>query len=298
MGQKQWIKENTRSLANKLIAISGATGGLGKMLCRHLASLDASLILLDRNQSRSQALAEALKQEYPTLSVERIPLDLEDIDSVKAAAEKLLCYPLDALILNAGAYHIPRRKCKGGYDNVFMINFASPYYLAKKLKPLLDSRGGRLVAVGSVAHTYSVSDLDDFDFSTRQKHALCYGNAKRCLMFSLYHVYHGGSTLAITHPGITVTNITSHYPKLVYMLIKYPMKVIFMHPKKAALSILGGLFDHTDTAEWIGPRFFSVWGLPKKKALKSYDTEEASRIFQRAEAIFHELETLPREENT
>ena len=276
----------------KTIAISGATGGLGKPLCRYLASLGASLILLDRNASRSQMLAEDLCGEFTGITVKRILLDLEDIDSVKACAEELLTLDVDGLILNAGAYRIARHTCKGGFDNVFMINFASPYYLAKKLLPKLEERGGKLLVVGSIAHTYSRSDPNDVDFVTRKKHSLCYGNAKRYLMYASYRLCEGKGLLAVTHPGIAVTNITSHYPKMIYALIKYPMKLIFMSPKKASLSILGGLFDTTAEAEWIGPRRFSVWGLPQKKKLKNFDKEEADRLFAKAEEIFFHLDTL------
>jgi len=292
MSQKKWFTENTNSLAGKTVAISGATGGLGKPLCKNLAALGASLILLDRNAGRSLALEKELLSEFPDLTVNRIPLDLEEIDSVKACAEELLTLPVDVLILNAGAYRIVRHTCKGGFDNVFMINFASPYYLAKKLLPTLHARGGRLVVVGSIAHTYSKSDPNDVDFVTRKKHSLCYGNAKRHLMYASYKLCQNSSILSVTHPGIAVTNITSHYPKVLYALIKYPMKLIFMSPKKASLSILSGLFNKTDEAEWIGPRFFSVWGLPKKKRLTYYDEKEASRLFAKAEEIFETLDTL------
>ena len=291
MTQKKWLLQNTRSLAGKTVAVSGASGGLGRPLCQYLAALGASLILLDRNQSRSKALADDLLHEFRSLSVKRIPLDLEKIDSVKTCADRLLCEKVDVLILNAGAYRIERHSCKGGYDNVFMINFASPYYLAKMLLPKLE----KLVVVGSIAHNYSKSDPDDVDFVTRKKHSLCYGNAKRYLMYASYRLCQEKPILSLVHPGIAVTNITSHYPKLIYALIKYPMKLIFMSPKKASLSILCGLFDTTSESEWIGPRCFSVWGLPKKKRLKGYNQEEAVRLFAKAEEIFSELQALPRE---
>ena len=58
MRTETWIQRNTNSLAHKTVAISGATGGLGRELCRHLASLGASLLLLDRNTPKSNALIE------------------------------------------------------------------------------------------------------------------------------------------------------------------------------------------------------------------------------------------------
>ena len=75
----------------------------------------------------------------------------------------------DFIIFNAGAYSIPRQKCSTGLDNVFQINFASPYYMVKELLPFIGQKCGKIIAVGSIAHNYSKFDATDFDFSTRKK---------------------------------------------------------------------------------------------------------------------------------
>ncbi len=276
------------SLQGKTVAISGATGGLGRALCLRLAKKGASLILLDRNAARSNSLIDELREKKPTLSAEHITLDLEDMERVQSVAKELQGRGVDYLILNAGAYSIPRHKCSTGYDNVFQINFLSPYCLIKKLLPSIYSRGGRVVVVGSIAHNYSKTDPKDVDFSTRRAASKVYGNAKRYLMFSAMGLEYSQS-VSITHPGIAVTNITAHYPKVIYALIKYPMKLIFMHPKKACLSILCGLFEPCERNEWIGPRFFNVWGTPKKQMLKTVSAEEFSYICQTAEKIYSEI---------
>lgn len=285
MNYKKWFAKNTHSLSGKTVAISGATGGLGRELCRYFCSLSASLILIDRSRDRSLALQSELLREYPSLSLKAYYLDLEDIEAVRETAAKLLCEEIDYLVLNAGAYKIPRRKGSNGYENVFNINFISPYILAKTLLPRLKERGGRVVAVGSIAHNYSRIDPRDVDFSLRRAPSKVYGNAKRYLMFSLLGLDEYRDNVCITHPGITLTNITAHFPRVVYALIKYPMKLIFMHPKKASLSILYGVFADTDKNEWIGPRVFDVWGLPKKKTLKTCSQEEAEQICKIAEEI-------------
>ena len=148
--------------------------------------------------------------------------------------------------------------------------------LIEALLPTLRARGGKVVAVGSVAHRYSVSDPLDVDFSTRKKASLVYGNSKRYLMFVLSEKFkrESGIGFAITHPGITFTNITSHYPKLIFALIKHPMKIIFPSTKRACLPILRGIFEDTEGQEWIGPAIFDVWGMPKKKKLRSAKEDE------------------------
>ena len=283
------IKKGEIRLDGKTVAISGATGGIGRELCEYLAGMGATLLLVDRNPERSLALAGELEAKHG-ISAEHITLDLEDIARTREVAKTLAEREIDYLILNAGAYSIPRHKCSTGYDNVFQINFVSPYFLARKLLPTVKGRGGRVVAVGSIAHRYSHIDRDDVDFSTRKKASLVYGNAKRHLMFALLSLDPTGEGIAVAHPGITQTNITAHYPKLVYAIIKYPMKVIFMRPKKACLPIICGLFEGCRENEWIGPRIFDVWGRPKKSILKGCPPDEANEIAKRADKIFKELD--------
>lgn len=287
MSVSRYISRHFPSLEGKRVAVSGSTGGIGRQLCRHLASLGASLILLDRSRARSEALGEQLKQEFPSLSVSYVTLDLEDMNAVRSAAKQLLLDVPDFLVLNAGAYHIPRHVCDTGYENVFQINFIAPYFLARTLLPAIRKKGGRVVAVSSIAHDYSHADADDVDFRTRKKSSLTYGNAKRYLSYSLLAL---GDGVSITHPGITLTNITAHYPKLIFALIKHPMKVIFMSPRKASVSILAGLFD-TDSQDthWTGPRGFGVWGYPRKKPLRTAQADERALICSVADGIFQKI---------
>lgn len=288
MSLDKWLQKNTASLSGKTVAITGATGSLGRALCRYLATLGASLILLDRNAVRSAALREELLRDFPTLSISCLQTDLAEIESVRATSAQLNALPVDVFIHNAGAYAIPRHICDTGLDNVFQINFASPYYLIRELLPTLRARRGHVVIVGSIAHNYAKSDPADVDFSKRKRASLVYGNAKRYLMFALLSLFarEREVTLAVTHPGISFTGITNHYPKLIYALIKHPMKILFMKPKKACLSTLRGVFAPCYGNEWIGPRVLDIWGLPKKKALRTASEAEIAQIAARAERIY------------
>lgn len=273
------------SLSGKTVAITGSTGGLGTEFCYYLAELGASLIMIDRNEKKAEALERKLKADFPRLNITRIKLDLEEIESVKPAVQSLSELSPDIFIHNAGAYSIPLKKCTTGYNNVFQINFVSPYYIIRELyekKPDI-----KIVAVGSIAHNYSKINTNDIDFSSYKAASKLYGNAKRYLMFSLYELFKENEAgLSIVHPGITFTNITAHYPKPIFAIIKHPMKIIFMKPKKAALSILSGVFNFTEKGFWIGPRFFNVWGKPKKQALKTASAKEIFEISKIAEEIY------------
>ena len=290
MNVNKWLELNTGSLSGKTVAVTGTTGGLGREICLHLAGLGASIILMDRNASRSENFRLELEKRFVGSSFNCINVDMTDIASVKKATEHLKKECPDVMIHNAGAYSIPRFKCDTGLDNVFQINFASPYYMIRELLPEMRVKKGKFVVVGSIAHNYSKADPADIDFSTREKASRVYGNAKRYLMFSLYELFKNekDARIAVTHPGITFTNITAHYPKLIFAIIKHPMKVIFMRPKKACLSIVKGVFEDCSLNEWLGPRIFNVWGFPKKQRLKTCSEAERMMIAENAEKIYNQ----------
>lgn len=291
MNMEKSLKRYEGKLTGKRVALFGSTGGIGNALCRYVLALGGMLVMVDRNPEKARILKEKLKTEFPKAEIHNITADLEDIDAVDAVCDELERLNVDIIIHNAGAYSIPRRRCSTGYDNVFQINFVSPYYITNRLLPHLAKINGRVVIVGSIAHNYSKTDENDIDFSTRKKASLVYGNAKRYLMFSSLHLAHDNPDVgfAVTHPGITFTNITAHYPKLIFAIIKHPMKVIFMKPKKAALSIVEGMFTDTKCYEWIGPRFFNVWGNPKKQALNTCSNAECERIYNNANRIYKNI---------
>lgn len=286
MNVNKWLEKNCNSLKGKTVAITGSTGGLGNELGIYLARLGANLVLVDRNKEKSEKFATLLREKF-CIRATVITADLEDKYSVTVATELIKKEKPDVFIHNAGAYSIPRHKTKQGLDNVFTINFASPYYMIKELLPTLRETKGRVVAVGSIAHNYSKSNPDDIDFSGQKAASKVYGNAKRYLMCALWELFKDKNDvkLSITHPGITPTGITAHYPAWIYAIIKYPMKLIFMHPRIAALSILKGVFTETGYMEWIGPWFFNVWGRPNIKKLTTISPRETKEIFERAEHI-------------
>ena len=279
----KWFRKYTQDLTGKRVAITGATGGLGKALCRHLARLGAHLVLCNRSQEKTETLIESLKAEYPDLTVEFVSLDLADMKSVLEAADTLSAQPPHILIHNAGVYAVPRYTTALGVNNVYQINCLAPYILTTRLVEPMKAVGGHVVVVGSIAHNYSKSDPTDLDFSTYTPSSKVYGNAKRHLMLAMYELFGGikavkGITLSVVHPGITFTGITDHYPKWLFALIKHPMKVLFMSPERAALSVLRGVFEPTDYGRWIGPWLFDVWGLPRKRKLRTFNWTEARQV--------------------
>lgn len=285
---KKFLKKYEGRLEGKTVAVTGATGGIGEHLCRAVLLLGGRLIMLGRNEQRLIALKEKLEKDSEKI-IEIIVADMENIGSVFAAAEQIKRLGADMLIHNAGAYQIPSRQTETGFNNVFTINFISPYILTRSLLGEIE----KIVVVGSIAHGYRKTDENDIDFSTRKAASLCYGNAKRYFMFSHFELQGASDTkIAITHPGITLTNTTSHFPKVLYFFIKPLMRVFFMGPEKAATSILSGLFEDTDKYSWLGPRIFDIWGGPRLRKLKTADPAEIAKIAAKTEEIYKIVQNM------
>ena len=115
---KNWIKSNTASLVGVNVAITGATGDLGTETCKHLASMGANIILVNRSLEKSTKLKNELFNAFSQIKVDIVIADLSDFESVKNATDQLKQLKIDVLILNAGIYCVPRYTTDIGYDNV------------------------------------------------------------------------------------------------------------------------------------------------------------------------------------
>lgn len=292
MNLNKWINQNCKSLTRKRVVVTGATGGLGRELCFLLAGLDADLTLACRNLLLAEKLKSDIVSKHPDANIDIVTLDLSNLDSVKTCITELKKYNgIDVLINNAGVYNVPLKTLDSGFNNIFTINFLYTYYLTKQLLPELDKKQDAVcITLGSIAHNYSKLDESDADFSSRKKASKIYGNAKRFLMFSLFELFKNQKTrLAIVHPGITLTNMTSHYPKAINWLVKLAVGLLFPSPKNATANILLGLKTTTPYHEWIGPRLFDIWGKPKLKKLKTCTPAESQKIFELAEKFYNDI---------
>ena len=286
-----WIKLNTKDLTGKTVVITGATGGIGKQLCIYLAKLNANLILACRSVSKTTTLIEELKTINPNIKVDFLHLDLEDVINVKSAVEKLKQIDIDFFIHNSGIYNIPMQETSSGINNVFQVNFVSPYFITKKLMNHFRQCKTKVITVGSIAHNYSKFDENDIEFTTVSKASKIYGNSKRFLMFSLFELFKNETetSLSVAHPGVTLTNITNHYHWSINWLVKLGIKLFFPSVEKATLHILKALFENCEYHEWIGPTIFGVYGKPEKSKLKTCSTQESQKLSEIAEIYFNKI---------
>ncbi len=286
----QWLKDNTTNLQGQVVAMTGATGGLGRHVVRDLLQCNAKIIILERNVQKMTAFREELLKDFPGAEIDCVEIDLSQIKSINTAVAQIIDRRIDFLILSAGVYRIPVVKGELGYNNIFQINFIGQYYLMRQLLPALQRTNGKVVAVTSIAHDFVKLNEDDVDFTKSAKKASkIYGNAKRFLTLALSEFFRDRDDvrLALVHPGITLTPLTNGKKN---PFVTLTMKVLFPNSKVAALNIVRGVFTDIECDEWIGPCKAKVWGAPAIAKLPESTAEERAKIYNIAEGICKNIE--------
>ncbi len=294
MNIKKFLDKNCIDLKDKVIVLNGSTGGLGQYIAKMLVMKNANLILLDRDLVKGEILKKQLKEINGNVFIKQIPVDLSNFNSLIDGIKQLNEFEkIDALILNAGAYHLPRVQ-SDEYNQVFKINFISPYFLAKKLLPKLrKSSLAKVVVMSSLAYKFTTFNSNDIDYTSSNNANKIYGNSKKFLMTSLFELFKNEKkvTLSIVHPGITYTNITRHFNKFLKFIIKVPMKIVFNSPKKASICAILGLNTTLNSYEWLGPKYFDIWGKPIPKNIKKISENEKLDIYNLANEIYNQIES-------
>jgi NAD(P)-dependent dehydrogenase (short-subunit alcohol dehydrogenase family) len=126
-----------------VIAITGATGGIGRALCLAAAAQGAELVLLARNERKLRALHAELEQVAPGAAL-MAPLDLEkavasDYDRIAAAIELkygrldglVHCAALLGTLTPIDQYDVPT------WCRVMHVNLTAAFALTQVLLPAL-----------------------------------------------------------------------------------------------------------------------------------------------------------------
>ncbi len=126
-------------MSNKVVVITGATGGIGEEISYQMAKDGWHLILLNRSKSKSDLLVEKITKQFPSTTIDLFITDLsipQDIrKTVKAINAKYS--GIDALINNAGVLFKEKILSKSGNDMHYQVNVFASYMLMELLKPLL-----------------------------------------------------------------------------------------------------------------------------------------------------------------
>lgn len=222
-----WTTKDIPDQSGKLAVVTGATGGLGLETALDLAGAGAEVILVGRNPAKGRDALALIRGRYREAVLRFEQVDLADLGSVKAFADRMLAEgrPIDILINNAGVMALPKRQTTAdGFEMQFGTNYLSHFALTARLLPLLTAQPigqrARVVQLSSMAHRGGRIRLDDLNYEHGYRPWPVYQQSKLAmLMFAIEldrrSAANGwGLTSVAAHPGFARTDLIANGPAL------------------------------------------------------------------------------------
>jgi NAD(P)-dependent dehydrogenase (short-subunit alcohol dehydrogenase family) len=144
----------------KVVAITGAAGGVGLSLCRYFIAEGARIAAIDRKPSVETLASELNAPAKAVFSIIADISETAEVDRAFAALAKALG-PVDVLVNNAGgsAHRTFARTDPAGWRHEIEGNASSAYYCAHAVIPgMVATRGGAIVNIGSVNGLSALGD--------------------------------------------------------------------------------------------------------------------------------------------
>lgn len=116
-------------LNGKRILVTGASSGIGKQVCVHIAALGGKVVLTGRNETRLNETLQLLEGEGHII----YPADLTNDDEINALASAIA--PIDGLVHSAGMVSPSTTKfiLRKQVEDVFNVNYLSVVLLTTAL---------------------------------------------------------------------------------------------------------------------------------------------------------------------
>lgn len=219
-----WTIAQIPAQAGRTAVVTGATSGIGYEAALALAGAGARVVLASRNEAKGAEMLAQIRAAHPAADISFELLDLADLASVEACAERIARTTprLDLLVNNAGVMAIPtRHETVDGFEMQLGANYLGHFALTLRLLPrILAASAPRVVTLSSLAHRSGRIDFDDLQAQRRYRSWAAYCQSKLAtLMFSLELERRGRAMRwplmsNAAHPGFALTGLQSAGPRM------------------------------------------------------------------------------------
>jgi NAD(P)-dependent dehydrogenase (short-subunit alcohol dehydrogenase family) len=196
----------------KVVVITGATSGIGRVAAERLAGMGARIVLVARDKARGAAALASLRGRAPGITHSIHYADLSRLVEMKRVAAEIALAEsrVDVLINNAGALFHRRHTTEDGLERTFALNHVAYFVVTHGLRGrLLAAAPARVINTASNAHLGARLDFGDLQSANGYRGFKVYGRSKLCNI--LYtrelagRLAGTGVTANCLHPGFVAT---------------------------------------------------------------------------------------------
>lgn len=179
-----WESFGSSPMLGRTALVTGASSGLGFATAHGLARLGATVVLLGRDEGRTEAARASILGDLPQASVEVVLADLSHLGDVRRAAETIGARydRLDVIVHNAGTLVHDHQLTDDGIELTAQTHVLAPFLLTASLLPLLTrTSGSRVIHVASGGMYTAQLSVDALDAPGAQDFdgVAAYARAKR-----------------------------------------------------------------------------------------------------------------------
>ncbi len=153
-----------QDIKGKVVVITGATSGIGKVAAENLARMGARIVQVARDRQRGEEALKSLQAIAPGANHTIHYADLSRLSEMKRVSSEIAGAEtrIDVLVNNAGALFGSRHVTEDGLELTFALNHLSYFVVTQGLlERLKASAPARIVNTASDAHEPATLDFDD-----------------------------------------------------------------------------------------------------------------------------------------
>lgn len=228
----------------RIVLVTGATNGIGKVTALELAKAGYRVLLTSRDAAKGRKVLDEIRTQSGNNALELFVGDLSSMAEVRRIALEVRAqHPkLNVLINNAGGLFTKRTTTVDGLETTFAFNHLAYFLLTTLLlEPLKAAGGARVVSVSSVANRLGRMRWDDLEFRRGYSGYAAYNQSKLMnVLFSnaLAHRLRGkGVTSNTLHPG-AVRSGFNYNPGGLIQIVFSLTKLFLITPEQGAQTSL------------------------------------------------------------
>ena len=233
-------------IRGKTVLVTGATSGIGLEASVALARQGARVIMVGRNQAKTEAARADVASRSGSKEVSSLLADFASQASVRALADAVRSRAdrLDVLVNNAGGVNKARTVTADGIETTFAVNHLGYFLLTNLLLDLVvKSAPARVVTVASVGHRRGTLDFEDLGFERGGYSIMrAYSRSKLANILFANELARrragSGVTSNSLHPGSVDTNIWSGAPLWAKPIIQVLLRPFFISAEKGGERIV------------------------------------------------------------
>lgn len=303
-----WTAKDMPDQHGRVIVITGANSGVGFESAKALTRRGAHVIMACRSVDKAEKARQELLANIPTASVEVMPLDLGNLQSVHEFAKRFHAThnQLDVLMNNAGIMALPYHTTQDGFEAQFGTNHLGHFALTGLLLPmLLQTPHSRVVTVSSSAYLQGRMNFDNLQGETHYQRWGAYCQSKLAnILFTLElqrKLTAAGADVRsmVTHPGHAVTNLQNHGINAWERFTSRMMNGITGQPAEhgATYQLFAATATEAQGGEFYGPKWIfrgrNVRVEPNVRAKNPADAAKLWKISEQLTGVQYELSTKP-----